>query len=466
MAGIGFELKKLTNHDNLIGVMHAYLSAGFAAAGPWLFTALALGGITMLYAQNMSVEALIEFRVVLVYNLAASLVLSAPVFMVVTRYIADAIIAKDVTNIPSAMLGCLVVLIAIQIPVAFFFYGYYFELPLAFRLSAIANLFLLTCVWLLGVFLMALKDFKSVNLAYGVGMLVAVFLAHWLRADYGATGMMNGFNVGIMIIVFTLSAKVFAEYPYFYGRPFSYIAMFRPYYQLAVGGVFYNLAIWIDKLIMWFAPQRTLLEPSNLRYYSDYDSAMFLAYITIVPAMALFFFSVETHFFQFYRRFYDDILEHKSLSQIKKSGERLINSVLYHARTFLVLQGAIVFLCVMLAPQLMEAFSYNYRQIGIFRLGVLGGMFHVLALFGMIVLSYFDSRSRVMWLQCFFLVSNAVFTIITLYLGFSFYGYGYFLSSLLTFMLTMAVLFRFMGDLPYHAFVTHNNAIRIQRAIS
>ncbi len=462
MAGIGFELKKLANQDNLIGVIHAYASAGLAAAGPWLFTILAIAGITLLYADFLSYEELINFRVILVYNLASSLVLSAPVFMVVTRYIADAISQQDVTNVPSTLLGCTVLLALIQLPIALYFYGYYFELSLALRLSAIANLFLLTGVWLLGVYLMALKDFHAVNWSYGIGMLVAVLMAQWLREDFGAAGMLNGFNIGIMIIVFSLIAKVFAEYPYRYGKPFDMMPSFKDYYQLAWGGLFYNLAIWIDKLIMWFAPESIVLA-SKMRMYPDYDSAMFLAYVTIVPSMAVFVFSVETNFFQRYRRYYDDILEHKPFQRIQENGQQLIDTVLYHARTFMVVQGAITFLAIVMAAEILEALNINYQQIGIFRLGTLGGMMHVLALFQMILLSYFDSRSRVMWLQFLFLVSNIIFTLISMNAGFAYYGYGYFLSSALTFLATTLVLFTFMNKLPYHAFITHNNTVRVNR---
>ncbi len=463
MAGIGFELKKLTNHDNLMGVLHAYMSAGLAAAGPWLFTILAIAGITVLYAEGLSYSALIHFRIILVYNLAASLVLSAPVFMVVTRYIADGISQKNVTNVPSALLGCMVMMLMIQLPVALFFYGYYFELPLSLRLSAMANLFLLSGVWLLGVFLMALKDFRTINWSYGIGMLIAVLMAQWLRVDYGSVGMLNGFSAGIMIIVFSLTAKVFSEYPYRYNSPFGMLVFFKRYYQLALGGLFYNLAIWVDKLIMWFAPERTKLLPSKMIFYPNYDSAMFLAYVTIVPAMAVFFLSVETSFFERYRRFYDDILDHKPLSRIKENGQKMLDSILYHARTFMVVQGSITFIAIVLAADILELVNFSFRQVGIFRLGTLGGMLHVLALFQMIILSYFDSRMRVMWLQLFFLISNIIFTYITMEMGFAYYGYGYFLSCALTFLLTSFVLYRFMVNLPYHAFITHNNAVRMEQ---
>jgi uncharacterized membrane protein len=460
MAGIGFELKKLTDNDNLIGVVHAYVSAGFAAAGPWLFTILAIAGITVLYADSLAYEELINFRVILVYNLAASLVISAPIFMVITRYIADSISVKDVTNVPSTLIGCMLLVLMLQLPPALIYYGLYVDLPLSLRISAIIGLLLLSYVWLLGVFLMALKDFHSVNWSYGIGMLIAVLAAHYFRVDYGAAGMLNGFNLGVVVIVFSLTAKVFAEYPYNYNSPFAMLPSFKAYYQLALGGLFYNLAIWIDKLIMWFAPERVMLK-SKMAFYPEYDSAMFLAYVTIVPAMAVFFFSVETNFFQHYRRFYDDILEHKPLSRIKENGKAMMDSVIYHARTFMVVQGAITFIAIVLAADILQAVNFSYSQVSIFRLGALGGMLHVLALFEMIILSYFDSRSKVMWLQLLFLVSNAIFTIISINMGFTYYGYGYFLSSALTFFVTTLVLFSFLNKVHYHAFITHNNAVRL-----
>lgn len=81
-------------------------------------------------------------------------------------------------------------------------------------------------------------------------------------------------------------------------------------------------------------------------------------------------------------------------------------------------------------------------------------------LFGAIILSYFDCRKAFMWLHGFFLVTNVLFTFISIQLGFEYYGYGYFLSALCTFLLTMLVLFNHLRKLPYHAFITNNNSLR------
>lgn len=463
MAGIGFTLQKLTQKDDLIGVVHAYAVAMLAAAGPWIFTIIALAGITNVYTNFFGMEGLLNFRVIVIYNFAFSLVLSAPVFMVATRYIADNIHRRNVTNVPSILIGSMVLSYAIQLPVGAIFYLGYVELPLSLQLSAMLNLFLLTTVWLFGVFLTALKDYNSVGWAYGIGMIIAVICAQVFKDVWSEVGMLNGFSIGLAFIVFTLAAKVFSEYSYSFNKPFDVNSYFSKYWELAVGGLFYNAAIWVDKWIMWFAPESWVAMhkgvETGMRMYPDYDSAMFLAYLTIIPAMAVFVFAVETNFFERYQRFYDNILEHKPLRKILSNHKAIVDSIFNSSRNFIIVQGTIVFLAIVLAPQFFELVNINNKQIGIFRMGVLGAFFHVLLLFEMIILSYFDCRSRVMWLGVIYFVLNALLTVITMQWGFPYYGYGYLLSSMIVFVLTSIMLFRYIQKLPYHAFITNNNSI-------
>jgi uncharacterized membrane protein len=459
MAGIGFTLKKLTQKDNLHGVVHAYGIAMLAAAGPWLFTVFTLAGITSLGSNFFFMEGLENFRVLTIYNFAFSLVLSAPVFMVATRYLADNIHLKDVTNVPSVMLGCLALLYMIQLPVGIIFYLGYVDLPLNLQLSAILNLCMITSVWLLSVFLTALKDYNAVAWAYGLGMVIAIVMAKILQDFFADAGMLNGLSIGLAFIVFSLAAKVFSEYSYSFANPFDIRGYFKKYWQLALGGFLYNAAIWVDKWIMWFAPEAWLLD-SKLRMYPDYDSATFFAYLTIVPAMAVFVFSVETNFFERYQRFYDDILGHKPLRKILANQKAVIESILNSSRNFIIVQGALAFMCIAFAPKIFELININFNQIGIYRISVLGAFFHVLMLFEIIILSYFDNRRMVMWIAALYLALNAVITLWTLVLGFPYYGYGYFLSSMIVFVVTSVILFNYIRKLPYHAFITSNNSVR------
>lgn len=458
MAGIGFVLKRLAARDNLLGVVSAYTHASLASSGPWLFTVLALGGITLFFADMFDNAQLLNFRVVIVYNFAFSLVLSAPVFMVVTRYLADKIHIQNVTSTPSVMLGSLLLLYAIQTPIVLWFYLYYVEFPLAMRIAALVNVYLITSVWTLGVFLTALKDYNAVTRSFGIGMLLAVIFAQLFKENFGDVGMLHGFSIGLTYVVFSLVSRIFAEYSYGWQQPFAFLPWMRKYWELAVAGIAYNAAIWVDKWMMWFVPEAVLL-PSKMRMYPDYDSAMFLAYISIVPAMAVFIFSVETHFFERYQRYYEDILDHMPLKKIRENHRAIVDSIMTSARNFILVQGTFCFLAIVLAAQIFEWLNFSFIQIGMFRLGVLGSFFHVLMLFELIILAYFDSRKAAMWLQIFFLVSNIICTAWSMNQGFDFYGYGYFLSSMLSFMFTSLVLFAHTRKLTYHSFITSNNAL-------
>jgi uncharacterized membrane protein len=358
------------------------------------------------------------------------------------------------------VIGSLLLLYATQLPLAAVYYLWYVELPLSLQLSALVNLTLLTTVWCLSVFVTALKDYNAVSKAFLVGMVLALLFAYMFREPYQEAGMINGYSIGLMVTAFMLAAKIFAEYPYQYRSPFVMMPYFRRYWELAVGGICYNAAIWVDKWIMWFAPERIKLE-SKMIMYPDYDSATFLAYLTIVPSLAVFMFSMETNFFSRYQRFYESVLNHSPLKKLRYYHQRIVESIVDSVRNFLVIQGSITFLAIVLAPQIYAWVGLSFIQIGMFRISCLGAFFHVLILFEMIVLSYFDSRRITMMTQILYLLLNIGFTLWSMNQGFSYYGYGYFISSLITFFVTTLVLFYYIRNLPYHAFITNNSSIKL-----
>ena len=57
------------------------------------------------------------------------------------------------------------------------------------------------------------------------------------------------------------------------------------------------------------------------------------------------------------------------------------------------------------------------------------------------------------------LFSNFLLTIISMKMGFAYYGLGYFLSSLMTFAISAFIAVQYLRDVPYHAFVTNNTSV-------
>lgn len=459
MAGIGFELRKLSRRDDLLGMVEGYLHSAIASTGPWLFTIFALASITLFGERLVSVTDLTNFRLIIIYNFAFSLLFSGCTTQVATRYLADSIFMKKVEDAPSMLVSALVVMFALSALAAVPFYLVYIQLDLTVRLLALANFFVVMGIWLESIFLTALKDYDSISTAFAVGMLSALVLAVCLGVPFGMPGMLLGFTLGLAVIFFSLLAKIFAEYPYPVTRYFRFAPYMRRYWDLAVGGVLYNAGIWVDKWIMWFAPQRFALD-SGLVSYPDYDAATFLAYITIVPSMAAFVLSVETDFFEKYLAFYRDIQRHATFDEIAGRQGSVVASVLRGARLFLVLQGAISLSAVLLAPRIFTWLNINYSQIGVFRIAVLGAFFHVLFLAILIILCYFDLRVYTLRLQALFFLSNVLFTVISMGLGFRYYGYGYFAACIVTCVASFIAMSKVLNRLAYQTFVLGNSSVR------
>lgn len=460
MAGIGFTLEKLAQRDNLMGVVSAFMHGTIAAVGPWLYTVVALAGIVLLFPGAYNNIDVLNFREVIIYNFSLTLMISGLIYLVITRYLADAIHRERVVLAPTVLMQSIAVLLVLLVPFGIWFYFSHIQLSFEFRLAAFFNLILTGCTWLLGVYILALKDYMSVSRSFLFGMIIAFLGAQLLKADYGGLGMLIGFTIGQAFLLVSLIAKVFAEYPYKLASETKLSFYYKRYWEMIFAGFFYNAAIWIDKWIMWYyAPEATSL-PSKFHYYSLYDNATFLALITIIPAIGLFIFSVETRFFIAYRKFYYDILGHKPLSIIRENHGKLLDTVKEGARHFLVLQGSVTVITILVATKIFDALDVSYLELSMFRICVLGAFFHAMMLFCAIILSYFDRRVEFMIIHLVFFVTNALFTWISIELGFKFYGYGYFFASVVSFIVSMLMLFLHIRKLPYHAFITSNNSLR------
>ncbi len=459
MAGIGFVLRRLASRGDLLGIAQGYAHASISSSGGWLFTILTLSAITFIGPRFATYEDLAAFRLVVVYNFAFSLVVTGPLTMILTRYLSDQIYARTVDGVPGMVVGGLAAAFASALPLAAPFYFWYVDLPTDARLAAWVGYVLTSGVWVLGVFLSTLKEYSTVTRAFGVGMLIAIGTAYTVGPDAGVGGMLAGFDVGLAYIAFALVGRVFAEFPFPVSRPWAFLSHFRKHRALALSGGVYYAGVWVDKWLMWTAPEHMELR-RGLWSYPDYDSALFLACLTIVPSMAVFVVHIETTFFDSYHRFYRDIAGHATMKRIQDNQAALVRSVLQGSRQMVLPQIALVLLLVALAPFVFNVFQIPYGQIGVFRIATLGALFQLFFLLLTIVLSYLDLSRLILWLHLVFFAVNALATLATLALGFPYYGYGYFLASVVGFLAACFVTFQHLDELPYHVFVTGNTSVR------
>lgn len=459
MAGIGFVLRKLMKKEDLSSILRAYFHAILASSGAWLFTVLALGSFFFVFKNWHHTEEVENFRAIILYNFSFSLVLSSPIVLISTRYLADCIYEKKLSDTTGLLLGSLVTLVSLSFLFAAGFYFLFTNLSFIAKLLAIANFLIVSMIWLLMVFISASTRYKTVTFSFLAGLAIAIISSVYFGFYYEISGMLLGFNLGLGATISSLLASILSQYPKASLNYFSFLHNIKKYRDLWLGGLFYNLAIWIDKWIMWLSPESERLS-IGLSIAPYYDTATFTAYLTIVPGLATFLLTQETAFFEVYSKFYQDIQKHASLKKIHLNHQELIDSVLFSGRNILLLQLSICLVVLLLTPQIFNLLGMSFIMLGIFRFAVLGATFQVFIIFLGVLLSYFDYRRGTLKINLCFFFTNLIFTLATVWMGFSFYGYGFFLSCLVTFTFAALITEHYLRRLPYHAFITSNPSVR------
>ena len=454
MAGIGFVLKKLSDQKNLSGLFRAFIYSTFISSGPWLFSIIALSIILTLGSKILHLNGLRTFQIIIIYNFSFSFVLYGCFSLVITRFISDAIYNEEPSLITGMMFGSMIILYILAFPAVYWFY-FAINVSKGIALSASINFMVIIGVWHISTFLSTLKSYKSISFSFLIGMIFAIVAAHYLGVRYSTIGMINGFSLGVCTILAILFSFVFYEYPFKINRPFYFLKYFVKYWPLAISGIAYSLAIWVDKWIIWFSPDGVKSE-IGLRYDLNYSSAVFFGFLTIIPALGFFMFAIETIFYERILDFYDSLKEKATYDEIMINQKKLINSFFTGIFDFTILQGAITLVVVLTAHRILSLLHIPMTQLSIFRYSVLSAFYILFVNYFVIVLYYFDDKKRAMLINLTFLGTNIFFTIYSVKLGFDYYGMGLFISSVITFVFAGFLTFDYIKNLPYHTFITKN----------
>jgi uncharacterized membrane protein len=461
MAGIGFELRKLLQRDTLAAPVAALGHAAVIAAGPWIFTILALVVISMLSGSQVSQETLSGFRVIVIYAFALSLVATAPIVIVATRITGDAIFMRKFERIRPLFVASLATGVAVTAFLTLLVYLGLFRMPLEYALVGLVCCTLVGMIWVSLAFCGAVRDYHGVTVSFLIGLLTAVLAtAGAMRQGLGVPGMVLGFCVGLAAIFFGLTSRVLVTFPQpmpkLLDAVHTLIAGLRHYCALALGAFLASVAIWIDKWIMWVGP---VAERSQvgLPHAPTYDSAMFIAYLASIPALALFVTTLETTFFDKYRKYYGSIANHATLAQIRRNAGELEHETLHTITRIVLIQATLCTIVALAAPLIVTASGLHLQQTGILRLGAIGAIFQFLFLACSSLLLFFARHLQYLGLQALFLLLQAGLTMATIALGIEVYGLGYLMACLICGVLSFFALASTMRDIDFLTFIVGNH---------
>ncbi len=143
-------------------------------------------------------------------------------------------------------------------------------------------------------------------MAFGYGLMV--LMSYFLPSN-GLLGLMLIFTFCQALITFTFLFFVIRDYPADKLVSFSFLNSSKVFYSLLFCGLFYNLGVWVDKFVFWFRrePSHQVIDFFRASYI--YDLPIFIAYLAIVPGMAVFMLRMETDFAAACLKFYQAVRE-------------------------------------------------------------------------------------------------------------------------------------------------------------
>jgi polysaccharide biosynthesis protein PelG len=431
MAGIAFNIRKLLHKRDLSSTLSAFIYSGIISSGPWLFAVFALGVIAS-FGKTISDPALINtFMGIIIYIFALTTVVTYGSQMAITRFLSDCLYRKEDHRIPSLLVTSLLIIggsaVILLAP-----WVWFLKLEPLHKLLTLYLLSLVACMWGVMIFVSTLKAYVQVSVAFLVGFGLAIPASLFIGKFYGLTGFLLGLNIGITIVVSMLCAIVLAEFSGKIKIDFELFSSFRRYPMLFFYGLIFGIGIWVDKFLVWFYHQVPV--GAGLVGYPLYDGAMFIGYMTVLPALAYFILIAETDLYEIVRQYAYLINNHGNLSALNLIRKNLVKCLKDVFLRIGVFQGIFSVFMILTAPFWVQSLDLVSAQISILRMAILGAFFHMGLMLLTIVLTYINGEKDSLWIVFIFLLTNLLVTWLTLG-HFSLYGTGYLSAALVGFVL-------------------------------
>lgn len=455
MAGIGFELKKLFKKEGVFNNVKAAAYSTLVTIGPTVTCVFMMMLFNFILKQTSASFVQRELmQVTIMYSFAFSLIITSGYSMVLTRYIADKIYEENYEDIKASLYGSLMVIVVIGAIAGVGFYTYA-KLDLIYKIAAYILFMELLIQCILSTYISALKDSAKIVYAFVTGMAVAtvigIILIFFTRID-SVLSTIIAFDLGVLLIILNLYLQINNYFKGMSDKYFHFLKYFKNYYILFFVNTFFTLGLYVHSMIFWFNKSSGKIICDTYFYAPSYDIPTFFAILTIMPTMVIFVVKVETSFFEKYRDYFYLINNGACYKDIEISKVEMQTVMFREIISIMVIQLICSISAIELGRIFLRLAGFTHNMIATFNLLVLG-YYGVVILFVVVtILLYFDDRKGAFFVNLIFLLSNIIFTAITAFYGEIYYGFGMFLSGVISISAAVFRLSMFIKNIDYYVF--------------
>lgn len=453
MAGIGFELRRILARDNYTSTLRAYIYAGLISSGPWVLSIISVMLIGVMSIGYVVPDLLVrQFLVTVTYLMASSLILTGGLQLFFTRFVSDRLFEQRLDMVTPNLLGVLLLVTLTSGVLGTVALVFLFDQSFIYRLLVLANFVTLCNLWLVIIFLSGMKAYNRILLVMLGGYSCMVISALFMRMA-GMDGLLLALLIGHSVLLFVFLFDILREYPADRLVAFDFLDRRKVFLSLLLTGLFYNLGIWVDKFIFWFNPATSDLVIGPLRASVIYDLPIFLAYLSIIPGMAVFLVRIETDFAEWYDRLFTAVRGGETLQHIRQLKNEMTLSIRQGLQEICKVQGLTVLLLFLFAPLILERLNISSHYLPLFYVDLVGVSIQVVFMALLNVFFYLDKRLLALELCALFVLLNTLLTLLSLHLGPSFFGYGFTISLIICSLVGLFRLSSALESLEYETFM-------------
>jgi uncharacterized membrane protein len=454
MAGIGFELRKILKRDNLLSLLQAYSYAALISSGSWILSIVGILIIgVMSYAIVVPSSIIVQFQVSITYVISLSLVFTGIFQLALTRFTADRLFQKHTdTILPNFHAVSLTVTVAggaIGLCCVVFLFPHQ---SVMYRLLLLAAFVIMCNIWIATIFLSGMKQYQAIFWLYLLGYAVTVGIALALRRA-GLEGLMGGFVIGQAALLMGMMVLILRNFSSDRFISFEFYRKELLYPSLMVIGLLYNAAVWVDKVMFWYNEETSQAIIGPLRASVIYDLPVFLAYLSIIPGMAIFLLRMETDFVEDYEAFYEAVRTGASLETIEKHRNGMVETVRLGIFEIIKIQTIATLLLIVTGEAILKWLGISTLYLPLLYIDIIAAGLQVVLLGVLNVFFYLDKRRIVLGLCAMFVALNVGLTWLSLALGPAFYGYGFAISVLIVVLIGCVLLSHKLSILEYETFM-------------
>ncbi len=408
MAGIGFKIRNILKKDLLSYDISAILYAILVTSGPWI--------ISSVYIFLLSVflkKPDYYFSGVVIYSFIFSMIISGGFSFLLTRYIADLLYKRDYLLLYRTYSGSVIFISGISIFISGMFYMAHSYAYTPFEIFlGMAVFTMLSAVWVQTLFVSATEKLSPVIYGFLVGFSTSAFLSFTLKGL--ENHLLVSLVIGLAIIIYFNNFFICKYFRMKKGlKPsFEFLKAIKEYPENLLIGFIYYFGVWVDDFVAWYMMGNEISPGFVL--LREYDTAMFISYLLIIPAMSLFVLQIETDFYKEYRTFYSMLEKNFRLDLVKLQFKRLSSVMSYTIKNIFSLQFSLMIIGLILSEPFSRFLGIGGSFLWIFRFAVVGVSANLIFLTLMLLALYFDFRSYVLKNVSLLFVLNFFLSIFTM----------------------------------------------------